>query len=361
MDSLILNRSVWALGALVVVLGSFEALYSPSLEPKVLTLLLSLIEGTLLVAAVNRNSAVVICGFIAVQFVAAFALAGSFPIAIFLSSFPMLALLWIRGERILCALGAGTVLYLYSTSIEQGIWVPHYSSLILNALLVLATLTVSELFVRLRLARSAEEERRNILAQRLHAQVAGALTRALLELECLTDAAFGKSIKIVEADIREALVGSRELLDILAGSSKNDVPAKVDISYTDLAEGMIDELTERGFTVSLRECKNLQLASREKIPAALVSVIAELTQNIIKYADKSGPVVIELKRVSNEVIFEILNDKAIKGTDSSMGSGFGVSTMESIVGPMGGTISSMSAGPKIWSTKLSMPISERGK
>lgn len=319
---------------------------------------LALAAGGPIPAAVYLPAWYSVVGVSIIQFLSGYYFATVHPVLFFLSWIPVIAILWFRGKNLGALLVTIVLVYINSIAPEVGDWQPDFNSAIFMVVFMGVLLAFFELVLRIENARKEEAERSVQMAISLHTQVAGSLTKVLIELEKSPDYFQSKETRgSLEIEIRNALLSTRQLLEILTKPKGNGQGKVATAEYfSDALDMAVHELEDNGFNVIEQPRERTQVKLKSDLQAVIAAIFAELANNLLKYADVNRPVLLNVISLNSDVQVTFSNFLRAEEFDALKSSGLGLSIIKDMITSIGGQIHSGLESPEQWKTTIIIPL-----
>lgn len=208
------------------------------------------------------------------------------------------------------------------------------------------------------------EDERDRAVKALHGSVAASLTSVVLRSESMamnaTDKNREESLLIAE-DARRAMREVRELIRFMRTNEESEFDAGEYQGPPDLLNHLvtiIGKLRSHGFTVVDSGINEAVLSGVQMRDG--YTVFRELKTNILKYADRSAPVIVAAVREEDAVTLAIQNSIAENTPDVTMTTEIGLQEAINLVKRDGGTLTFSQSG-STWRSEFTFPLPKARK
>ena len=261
----------------------------------------------------------------------------------------------------------GSWLLWYSASINplEGIFFPSdaLASVIWAVFLGAAIIVGHVLYRNASVKRTYEYEdqaRRESLARTLHDAVATSLTSVVVRAETMSlrngiDKEIAADLGLIARQARHAMKEVRGLLQVLENGveSRTSDPQQ---SFAKQLQNTCGFLKSHGYTVDAPGSWPELLLDAEGL-AVLKEILAEVSANILKYAEPSSLIEIQINEHGNNAVICLSNSIGAAGHDASKGTGLGLLMISQLIESIGGE-SRVSASVSSWNLKLKLPLTQ---
>lgn len=207
------------------------------------------------------------------------------------------------------------------------------------------------------------EDERDRAVKALHGSVAASLTSVVLRSESMAMNAAEKNREeslLIAEDARRAMREVRELIRFMRTNEESEFDAGEYQGPPDLLNHLvtiIGKLRSHGFTV-VDSGINETVLSGVKMTDGY-TVFRELKTNILKYADRSAPVIVAAVREEDAVTLAIQNSIAESTPDVAMTTEIGLQEAINLVERDGGVLTFSQSG-STWRSEFTFPLPKPG-
>ena len=207
------------------------------------------------------------------------------------------------------------------------------------------------------------EDERDRTVKALHGSVAASLTSVVLRSESMAMNASAKDREeslLIADDARRAMREVRELIRYMRTNDESEFATSTNQGSPELLNHLvtiIGKIRSHGFIVVDSGINETVLAGIEMRDG--YTVFRELKTNILKYADRSKPVIIAAVREDEAVTLAIQNSIAEGVTDVNMTTEIGLKEAIELVARDGGSLT-FTHSDSTWRSELTFPLPKTG-